>query len=406
MPLSDTAIRNSKPKEKQYKLTDGEGLYLLVMPKGGKYWRLDYRFEGKRKTLAIGTYPDVPLKLARERKCDARNRIAAGVDPSELRKSHKRARQEASTNSFESVAREWLVKFSSKWTVGHKERLTRRFEKDVFPWIGNNPINEIAAPDILKVVRRIESRGALDTAHRALQNCGQVFRYAVATGRASQDPSSALKGALPPVRQTHHASITDPKEIGGLLRAIDDYQGHFITKCALRFIPYCFVRPTELRHAEWQEIDLDSSEWRIPPEKMKMRQTHIVPLSSQAVEILKELQLLTGNGKYIFPSVRSSKRPMSENTINAALRRMGFCKEEMTGHGFRSMASTTLNEQGWNHDAIERQLAHGERNNVRAAYNYAEYLPKRRKMMQSWADYLDGLKSGTKIIPIGYKGYR
>lgn len=400
MALSDIAIRKSQPTEKQYKLTDGEGLYLLVTPSGGKYWRYDYRFDGKRKTYAIGTYPDVPLKLARERKLDARKLVADGIDPNEMKKANKRARREAAANSFEIVAREWLVKYSANWTEDHKERITRRLEKDVFPYIGSKPVEQIQAPELLTVVRRVENRGALDTAHRVLQNCGQVFRYAVATGRGSQDPSGALKGALPPVKQKHHASITDTKKIGGLLRAIDDYEGQFITKCALRFVPYCFVRPKELRHAEWTEFDLNHAEWRIPAQKMKMRETHIVPLSSQAVEILKELQPLTGSGKYLFPSVRSSQRPMSENTVNAALRRMGFSKDEMTGHGFRSMASTLLNEQGWNKDAVERQLAHSERDNVRAAYNYAEYLPERRKMMQAWADYLDALKAGASVIPL------
>lgn len=400
MALSDIRIRKSQPTEKQYKLTDGEGLYLLVTPSGGKYWRYDYRFDGKRKTYAIGTYPDVPLKLARERKLDARKLVADGIDPNEMKKAKKRARKEASANSFESVAREWLVKYSTNWTEDHKERITRRLEKDVFPYIGTKPVEQIQAPELLTVVQRVENRGALDTAHRVLQNCGQVFRYAVATGRGGQDPSAALKGALPPVKQKHHASITDTKKIGGLLRAIDDYEGQFITKCALRFVPYCFVRPKELRHAEWAEFDLNHAEWRIPAEKMKMRETHIVPLSNQAVEILKELQPLTGSGKYLFPSVRSSQRPMSENTVNAALRRMGFSKDEMTGHGFRSMASTLLNEQGWNKDAVERQLAHSERDNVRAAYNYAEYLPERRKMMQTWADYLDALKAGASVIQL------
>jgi len=400
MPLSDIAIRKAQPADKQYKLTDGEGLYLLVTPKGGKYWRFDYRFDGKRKTYAMGTYPDVPLKLARDRKLDARKLLADGIDPNEMKKANKRARLDAAANSFEVVAREWLIKYSANWTTDHKERITRRLEKDVFPYIGNKPIEQIQAPELLTVVRRVEGRGALDTAHRVLQNCGQIFRYAVATGRGTQDPSGALKGALPPVKQKHHASITDSKKIGGLLRAIDDYEGQFVTKCALKFVPYCFVRPTELRHAEWREFDLELGEWRIPAEKMKMREQHIVPLSKQAVEILKELQQLTGMGKYVFPSVRTSKRPMSENTVNAALRRMGFTKDEMTGHGFRSMASTLLNEQGWNKDAIERQLAHGERDNVRAAYNYAEYLPERRKMMQSWADFLDGLKNGAQVISI------
>lgn len=407
MVLSDVGIRKAQPQDKQYKMTDGQGLYLLVTAKGGKYWRFDYRYDGKRKTLAIGTYPDVSLKLARDKRSDARKLLAEGIDPNEFKKSLKRARMEASENSFEHVAREWLHKFSAKWSDEHTQRLTRRFEKDVFPYIGKKPVSQIDAPELLRVIRRIESRGALDTAHRALQNCGQVFRYAVATGRATQDPSGALSGALPPVRKKHHASITDTKKIGGLLRAIDGYEGQFVTRCALQFIPYSFVRPKELRHAEWIEIDFDEAEWRIPAEKMKMRDTHIVPLSTQAMAILNELKPLTGTGKYIFPSLRSSDRPMSENTINAALRRMGFGKDEMTGHGFRSMASTLLNEQGWKRDAIERQLAHSERDDVRAAYNYAEYLPERRKMMQAWADYLDGLKAGASVVTINkYAGER
>ncbi|WP_417542249.1 tyrosine-type recombinase/integrase [Methylophaga thalassica] len=397
MPLSDLTVRKAQPKEKQYKMADSEGLHLLIHPAGGKYWRFDYRFDGKRKTLAIGTYPDVSLKMARDKKSEARRQIAEGIDPNEFKKATKRARVEASANSFEHVAREWHHKFSSKWSEEHAERLIRRFEKDVFPYIGKKPVSQIDAPELLTVIRRIENRGAIDTAHRALANCGQVFRYAAATGRAFQDPSTALKGALPPIKKKHHASITDPEEIGGLLRAIDGYHGQFITKCALQLAPYCFVRPGELRRAEWKEIDLVGAEWRIPAEKMKARAVHIIPLSKQALSILKELSELTGSDKYVFPSIRSSQRPMSENTVNGALRRLGFTKDEMTGHGFRSMASTLLNEQGWKYDAIERQLAHSERDEVRASYNYAEYLPERREMMQAWADYLDNLKAGIPV---------
>lgn len=403
MALTDVAVRKAQPKEKQFKMTDGEGLYLLITPAGGKYWRFDYRIDGKRKTLALGTYPDVTLKSARDKKSDARKLVAEGIDPNEFKKSTKIARMEASTNSFEHVAREYLHKFSSKWTDDHTDRLKRRFENDVFPYIGKKPVSQIDAPELLRVIRRIEDRGAIDTAHRALQNCGKVFRYAIATGRASQDPSAALKGALPPVRKKHHASITDPKKIGGLLRAIDDYHGYFIPKCALKFAPYCFVRPTELRHAEWADIDLKEAEWRIPSDKMKKDIAHIVPLSKQALAVLEEIKPLTGSGKYVFPSLRTSGRPISENTINGALRRMGFTKDEMTGHGFRSMASTLLNEQGWNTDAIERQLAHREPNDVRASYNFAKYLPERKEMMQAWADYLDSLKAGAEIISFRHK---
>lgn len=398
MALTDTAIRNAKPKEKPYKLADEKGLFLLVHPNGGRYWRFKYRFVGKEKLLALGVYPDVSLKEARERRDNARKQVAADIDPGQHRKALKAAKATCAENSFEIVAREWFAKHSPNWAVNHSSKILRRLERDIFPWIGNRPIGDITAPELLTVLRRIESRGALETAHRALQNCGQVFRYAVATGRAERDPSGDLRGALPPTKQIHHASITDPKAIGGLLRAIKGYQGSFITKCALQLAPLVFVRPGELRKAEWSEFDLDAAEWRIPAARMKMREQHIVPLSSRAVAILRELYALTGNGRYVFPGARTNGRPMSENTINAALRRLGYSGNEMTGHGFRSMASTILNEQGWHRDAIERQLAHAERNSVRAAYNYAEHLAERRKMMQAWADYLDGLSAGATIM--------
>lgn len=265
-------------------------------------------------------------------------------------------------------------------------------EKDIFPWLGSRPVSAITAPELLTCLRRIEARGALDTAHRAHQNCGQIFRYAVATGRAERDPSGDLRGALPPATHVHYASITEPEKIGALLRAIDGYDGTFVSRCALRLAPLVFVRPGELRAAKWAEIDLDKAEWRIPAERMKARVLHIVPLSTQAIEILRDLKPLTGRSEYLFPSVRTRSKPISDNTLNAALRRLGYTTDEVTTHGFRSMASTLLNEQGWDRDAIERQLAHGERNEVRAAYNYAQYLPVRRKMMQAWADYLDTLR--------------
>jgi integrase len=400
MALTDTSIRNAKPKEKAYKLADERGLFMLVHPNGGRYWRFKYRFEGKEKLLALGVYPDVPLKDARERRDDARKQVAAGIDPSLQRKAQKATKEFGAANSFEAVAREWFAKHSPNWVASHADKIIRRFEKDVFPWLGSRPIARITAPELLAVLRRIESRGALETAHRALQNCGQVFRYAVATGRAERDPSGDLRGALPPAKPKHHASIIDPKAIGAMLRAIDGYQGSFITKCALKLAPLVFVRPGELRKAEWSEFNLDAAEWRIPTARMKMREQHIVPLSTQGVAILRELQALTGNGRYVFPGARTNGRPMSENTVNAALRRLGYKGDEMTGHGFRSMASTHLNEQGWHRDAIERQLAHAERDEVRSAYNYAEHLPERRRMMQAWADYLDGLAAGAVVIPL------
>jgi integrase len=393
MSLTDTAIRNAKPKKKQYKLTDGKGMYVLVK-QAGKYFRLDYRFGGKRKTLALGVYPDVTLKEAREKRDEARKLITNGVDPAQMRKVTKLMHTEQTANNFEAVAREWFAKRSSNWAESHAKKIIRRFELYLFPWLGSRPITEITPPELLSVLRRIESRGILETTHRVKQTCGQVFRYAIATGKAERDPSVDLRGALAPVKLGRTATITEPKKIGELLRAIDGYEGTAIAKCALRLAPLVFVRPGELRQAEWEEIDLDNTEWRIPAEKMKMKDPHIVPLSKQAVAILNEIHPITGQGRYVFPSVRTNLRPMSNNTILAALRRMGYAKDEMSGHGFRAMASTILHEQGWPSDIIERQLAHAERNNVKAAYNYAQHLSERRKMMQAWADYLDKLKGG------------
>ena len=406
MPLTDIKIRAAKSREKTFKLFDSGGLYLEISVTGGKYWRWKYRFAGKEKRLAFGVYPDVGLKAAREKRNSARQQLANGIDPGEARKAEKVA--QAGAETFEAIAREWHAKFSPGWVANHGDRILRRLERDVFPWLGKRSIAEIKAPDLLSVLRRIESRGALETAHRVMQNCGQVFRYAVATGRAERDPTGDLRGALPPPKEKHHASIIEPKRIAELLRAIDAYQGFFATKCALRLAPLVFVRPGELRKAQWPEIDLEKAEWRIPGERMKMREQHIVPLATQAVEILRELEPLTNREilarpnvpRYVFPSARTRERPMSENAILAALRRMGYTKEEMTGHGFRSMASTLLHEQGWNHQAIERQLAHAERNAVSAAYNFAEHLPERRKMMQAWADYLDSLKGGADVISL------
>ncbi|MEE2766663.1 MAG: integrase arm-type DNA-binding domain-containing protein [Pseudomonadota bacterium] len=391
MPLTDLQTRKAKPKAKPYKLSDSGGLFLLIHPNGSKYWRQKYRFAGKEKTLAHGVFPEVPLKEARTKRDDARKLLINGVDPQALKKKRKETDLEA--DSFEAIAGEWFAKFSPKWAESHSSKILGRLEKDVYPYLGSRPIQEIRASELLQVLRRVESRGAIETAHRVRQHCGQVFRYAVATGRAERDLCQDLKGALPPPISVHHGSITDPKKIAGLLRALESYEGHHVTCCALQLAPLVFVRPGELRKAEWDEIDLDAAEWRIPAVKMKMKQPHIVPLSTQAVAVLKEIGPLTGNGQYVFPSVRTRKRPMSENTVTGALRRLGYQPGEMTGHGFRSMASTLLNEQGWNRDAIERQLAHAEGDEVRAAYNYAQYLPERRKMMQAWADYLDGLKN-------------
>ena len=402
MSLTDAVVRNSKPKYKPYKIFDAAGLYIEIAPNGGKYWRFKFRFGGKEKRLSLGVYPEVGLKEVRERRDEYRKLLRNGIDPSATRKAEQAAQAEVGANSFEVIAREWFGKFSQTMAASHSSKIIRRLERDVFPWIGGDGIANITATRLLTVLRRIESRGAIETAHRAMQNCGRVFRYAVSTGRAERDPTADLRrDALQPAREKHHASITDPKGVGELMRAIDGYRGSQVTKCALQLAPLLFVRPGELRGARWEEINYDSGELRIPAERMKMRAPHIVPLSMQTVKILREeLQPLTGGSKFLFPSVRSGKRSMSENTVNAALRRLGYSNDQMTGHGFRSMASTMLNEQGWNRDAIERQLAHAERDAIRAAYNYAEHLPERRKMMQAWADYLDDLRAGAKVISL------
>lgn len=403
MPLTDTKARNAKSKDKPYKLYDVDGLFLLVSPSGGKWWRFKYRFGGKEKLISLGTYPEVGLAKARTKRDRAREQVADGIDPSKVRKALKDAKAN-DESTFEVVAREWHAKFMPTWTPGHAKAILRRLELNVFPWMGKRPISEIKAPELLTILRRIESRGALESAHRIKIICGQVFRYAVATGRAERDPSADLKGALPPAQSKHLAAITDPEKVGGLLRAIDGYEGSFVTKCALRLAPMLFVRPGELRQMEWSEIDLDAAEWNMPGEKMKTGQPHLVPLARQAVDILKEIQPLTGAGKYVFPSPRTAKRPMSSNGVLSALRRMGFEKDEMSGHGFRAMARTILDEVlQVRPDYIEHQLAHAVRDPLGRAYNRTKHLKERRKMMQLWADYLEGLKAGAKVIPIKKK---
>jgi integrase len=401
MSLSALDVRNAKPKDKPYKLSDEKGMHLEVRPNGSRYWRLQYRHLGKQKVLALGVYPEVSLAQARASRDEARKLIAQGIDPSEARQEAKAAKLIASASSFEAVAREWHQNCAASWAPLTGKRILERLAADVFPAIGKKPIAEITAPMILACLRKIEARGVNYTAHKARQYIGQVFRYAIATGsRAERDPAADLRGALAPVQEVHRASITEPKKVAELLRALDGYTGNFPTKCALKLAPLIFVRPGELRHAEWAEFDIDAQEWRIPGEKMKMGALHVVPLSAQALAIVAELRPLTGSGKYLFPSLRAGSRPMSENTVNAALRRLGYGSDDMTGHGFRSMASTLLNEQGWHRDAIERQLAHAERDPIRGAYNYAEHLPERRRMMQAWADYLDALKAGAQVIPL------
>jgi len=391
--LTDTFLRNLKTTGKVQKHSDGGGLYIHVSSTGGKLWRMAYSFGGKQKTLSFGAYPAVSLKDARQKREEAKEQLAKGIDPGAHKKAVKAAVRAEIANSFEVVAREWFDKFKDSWVPHHSTKILARLENDIFPLIGGKAVGSVTAPQLLEALRRIEARGAIDTAHRTLQNCGQIFRYAIATGRAERDTAADLRDALTPVKHISFASITEPKAIGALLRNIDAYPGNLIVQAALRMAPYVFVRPGELRRAEWAEFNLVDAEWRIPAARMKMRQVHIVPLARQVVSILEDLQQYTGNGRYLFPSMRANSAPISDVTLLAALRRMGYGKEEMTVHGFRSMASTLLNEQGYNRDWIERQLAHGERNSVRAAYNYAEYLPERRRMMQEWATYLDGLRA-------------
>ena len=399
LPLSDMKIAKAKPQKKPMTLFDGGGLFLLITPTGGKLWRFKYRFDDKEKLLAFGTYPDISLTDARQRRDEARRQLAHGIDPRAIRKAQKQA-ETAETETFEVIAREWHTKFTHTWTPGHAVKLLSAMTRDLFPWLGARPIKELKAPELLASLRRIESRGTLETAHRMRGLLGQIFRYAVATGRAERDPAADLRGALPQPNENHHAAITDPKEVASLLRALDGYQGHFVVKCALRLAPMLFVRPGELRHAEWVEIDLNEAVWNIPAHKMKMKEPHLVPLSNQAVDILKELKPLTGTGRYVFPSARSFARPMSNNAILAALRRMGFSKDEMTGHGFRAMARTILDEVlQVRPDFIEHQLAHAVRDPNGRAYNRTAHLEERRKMMQTWADYFDGLKAGAVVIP-------
>jgi integrase len=398
MLLTDTAIRRAKPRSKPYKMYDSAGLFLIITPSGGKWWRFKYHYAGKEKLLSLGTYPIISLKDARDRRDQERKRLVDKIDPAVNRLAVKAAWMGDQANSFEVVAREWIGKKATIWSASNTTKTTRRLEVDVFPWLGKRPIGDITPPELLAVLRRTEGRGAIDTAHRVLQTCGQIFRYAVATGRAQRDPTVDLRGALQSVKGSHFAAVIDPKAIGSLLRALHDYQGNVITRCALRLAPLVFVRPGELRKAEWKEIDFKTAAWNIPAERMKMKEAHIVPLSKQVVEILQELHPLTGRGKYLFPSPRSSQRPMSDNGVLSAMRRMGIGKDEMTGHGFRAMARTVLDEVlHVRPDYIEHQLAHAVRDPNGRAYNRTAHLPERREMMQMWADYLDGLRE-TEIV--------
>jgi integrase len=399
MALTDTAIRNSKAVDKVITLTDERGLSIQIQPSGGRWWRFRYRFAGKAKMLSLGTYPDVGLKDARERRDAARKLLVDGVDPSENRKVQKAAKVERAANSFEVVAREWYAKQRSTWAISHADKIIARLENDVFPWLGGKAIAEITAPDVLSVLRRIEGRGTNDTAHRAKSNISQVMRYAIATGRAERDPCPDLRGALSPLRHDNFASITEPTKIAELLRAMDAFSGTFVVKSALLLAPLVFVRPGELRKALWADIDLEKAEWRYFVTKTKTE--HSVPLASQAVAILRDLHALTGHGGNVFPG-RDPQKPMSEAAVNAALRRMGYdTKTEITGHGFRAMARTILHEElHQKPEVIEHQLAHKVPDANGTAYNRTKFLRERRTMMQMWADYLDKLKAGAEVIQL------
>lgn len=397
MLLTDRAIRNAKPRDKIYRLKDGDGLFLQIEPNGGKYWRLRYFFAGKEKMLALGTFPEISLNDARERRLAARKLVANGEDPSSKRKEEKRRLLYNVENSFEVVATEWFDTNKPKWTADHAQRLWRRVELHMLPEIGNRPIAEIKALDLLDVLRKIEKRGTTETSHRLLQTCGVIFRYAVLTGRINYNPTQDLKGALVPHRAEGHPTI-QAKELPDFFKQLKSVETTDLNKLAIRLLMLSFVRQGELRQAKWEDIDFKAKEWRLPAHTTKMRDLHIVPLAKQTLTLLANLKKLTGNGELLFPSQQRRRNPMmSENTINHVLRKMGY-KDKLVGHGFRALASTTLNEMGFPPDVIERQLAHTERNKVRAAYNRAEYLDDRRKMMQHWADYLDSvLKKSTSV---------
>jgi integrase len=392
MPLTDTALRNARPDGSIRRLYDSEGLYVEIAPSGGKWFRLKYRFNGKEKRISLGVYPEVTLKAARDRRDFARRLVASGIDPSQDRKQQKALQASQEANTFETVTREWFEKNSSPWVRAHADRKIRLFERDIFPALGKRPIAQIEPPDLLEVLQTIEARGAKDTAKRALIACAQVFRYAVATRRIKSDPSRDLRGALKPIQNQHFAATTDLKKLAGILRALDDYEGTTVVRCALRLAPLVFVRPGELRTARWADIDLDAAEWRYMVTKTGT--PHIVPLSRQAVAILREVLPITERGQFVFPSARSNKRPMSDNAILSAMRRMDISRDEMTGHGWRAVARTLLDEElHVRPDLIEHQLAHAVRDPNGRAYNRTSFLVERRQMMQQWADHLDTLKA-------------
>lgn len=397
--LTANAVKHARPREKDYKLSDRDGLYLLVKATGIRYWRMNYRFGGQQRTLSFGRWPEILLGDARELLLEARRKLAKGLDPLEQAKLDKIAKSIAATNTFQAVAEEWLEKIEKEGLAAITLKKARWLLAQTYPALGKRPISEITAHELLLVLKKIEASKRYDTANRIRSTCSQMFRYAIATARAERDICSDLRGALVTPRTTHRAAITTPTEAGGLLRAVEDYEGNDLTRIALRLLPHLFVRPGELRWAEWSEFDFDKAVWTIPDHKMKMRRPHAVPLSRQALAIIGEIEHGASYSAFLFPSLRALDRPMSDNTINAALRRLGFSKDQMTGHGFRAMAATLLNEMGiWNPDAIERQLAHADGNSIRRAYARGQYWEERVRMMQHWSDYIDQLRDGATML--------
>ena len=404
MALTVTAINAAKSKDKPYKLTDGLGLYLLVKENGGRLWRMNYSFLGKQKTLSFGSYPEVSLAKAREKRTAAREALADGQDPAELRKAKVREAKAKSEETFKAIANEWLARLEIEGRAAKTLQKMRWLLDLAYPLIGSRPIADLTAPELLEVLRTVEVRGRYETANRLRSTFGTIFRYAIVTGRAQRDVAVDLRGALITPKPQHRAAILEPKALGGLLRAVDAHDGQPTVRIALKMLPHMFPRPGELRMAEWKEFDFEAAVWTIPASKTKMRRPHKVPLTQQVLDMLVELEPITGGGKFLFPSVRSAERPITDNTLNAALRRLGFGKDEVTAHGFRATASTLLNEMGkWHPDAIERQLAHVESNDVRRAYARGSHWDERVRMMRHWSNYLDGLQAGGKVLKANFR---
>lgn len=401
MPLTDVVIRNAKPRDKAYKLADGDGMYLMVQANGSKLWRMKYRHQGKEKSMAFGRYPEVSLSEAREKRFNARKLLSSGIDPMAQKKEAEQEEKARTENSFQNIGDEWLDKSSKKWTPDHAERVKRRIERNLYPKLGKRPIHDIKPSELLDAIRVVEKRGATELSHRVLQNASRIFRYAIATGKAEHNIAADLQGALEAYKETHYPTITI-KELPEFITKLEAYETTQQNKLAIKILMHTFLRQGELRHGRWCDVDFDAQEWRIPAEFMKMKEEHIVPLASQTIDLLHELKEISGAGVYMFPSQNRQKHPvMSENTINSVLKRMGY-KGKLVGHGFRALASTTLNEMGFRPDVIERQLAHAERNKVREAYNRAEYLPERRKMMQHWADYIQSLSDDSNVVTVNF----